>query len=65
MLLLCVQVQLILKIRKGLDVINHNVMSIEEGIIPIIDAIYGKYISGEVIFYRKGMIDKITKSDAL
>lgn len=53
------------KIRHGLDIINKNVMTVEEGIVPIIDAINGKYISGEVVFYRKGMIDKIVKSDVL
>lgn len=41
------------KIRKGLNIPNKNVMSVDEGVKPIIDAIWGKYESGNIIFYRK------------
>lgn len=41
------------KIRNGLSIANNNVMSIGEGIKPIIDAINNRYNSGDIIFYRK------------
>lgn len=41
------------KIRNKLDINNNNVMTIEEGVAPIIDAINGKYNNGDIVFYRK------------
>lgn len=40
------------KIRKNLTIINNNVLSIEEGVKPIIDAIVNERF-GEMIIYRK------------
>lgn len=51
------------KFRDELNIINPNVMSIEEGAKPIIDAIEGVYDSGDVIFYRKGITKKIIDHD--
>jgi len=41
------------KLRKGLTINNPNVMDLDEGIAPIIDAINGRYSSGDIVFYRK------------
>lgn len=41
------------KIRIGLNIVNNNVMSISEGVSPIINAILGNYQSGDIVFYRK------------
>jgi len=53
------------KIRSGLKIINNNIMTLEEGISPIIEAINGKYDSGDIVFYRKGECKKVIKSDLL
>ncbi|PMO99170.1 clavaldehyde dehydrogenase [Vibrio breoganii] len=45
------------KIRDGLNINNTNVMTVQEGIMPIIDSIEGKYNSGDIVFYRKGEIE--------
>lgn len=41
------------KLRGGLSIVNPNVMSIEEGVIPIISVLKGRYVPGDIIFYRK------------
>ena len=41
------------KLRNNLKISNQNVMTIHEGCEPIIDALYSKYKSGDVILYRK------------
>ncbi|WP_272582415.1 SDR family oxidoreductase [Providencia sp. PROV257] len=41
------------KIRKNLTIDNPNLMNLEEGCSPILDAINNAYSSGAVIFYRK------------
>ena len=41
------------KLRDGLNIENPNVMTISEGVAPIISAIHGEYNSGDVILYRK------------
>ncbi|HEE8950886.1 TPA: SDR family oxidoreductase [Providencia rettgeri] len=41
------------KIRNSLSIKNDNIMTIEEGCLPIIMAIESKYSSGDIIFYRK------------
>ncbi|MEX9870562.1 SDR family NAD(P)-dependent oxidoreductase [Providencia huaxiensis] len=41
------------KIRNNLSIKNDNIMTIEEGCLPIIMAIENKYSSGDIIFYRK------------
>jgi NAD(P)-dependent dehydrogenase (short-subunit alcohol dehydrogenase family) len=53
------------KIRDGLKIDNPNVMTIQEGIEPVINAVNGDYQSGEVIFYRKGTQNIIRQSDVL
>jgi NAD(P)-dependent dehydrogenase (short-subunit alcohol dehydrogenase family) len=46
------------KLRDGLSISNPNVMTIEEGISPIINAITTRqYKSGDVVFYRKGALE--------
>ncbi|SHI21021.1 SDR family oxidoreductase [Ferrimonas marina] len=42
------------KLRDGLSINNPNVMTVEEGIAPIMEAIDGKYQTGDIVFYRKG-----------
>lgn len=44
------------KLRKDLSIINNNVMTIEEGVKPIIKAVQGCYNSGDIVFYRKNEI---------
>lgn len=51
------------KIRDGLSIVNNNIMSIPEGIIPIKDAILGVYNRGDVVYYRRGEIKMIAISD--
>ncbi|WP_249676931.1 SDR family NAD(P)-dependent oxidoreductase [Pseudomonas abieticivorans] len=41
------------KFRHGTGVVNPNVMSIEEGCRPVLDAIEGGYQKGDIVFYRK------------
>jgi 3-oxoacyl-[acyl-carrier protein] reductase len=41
------------KLRDGLCIENPQIMSIDEGIKPIINAIEGEYDSGDIVFYRK------------
>ena len=41
------------KLRNGLNINNPNVMSIEEGVEPIIKAIEGGYSNGDIVLYRK------------
>jgi 3-oxoacyl-[acyl-carrier protein] reductase len=41
------------KLRDGLCIENPEIMSIDEGIEPIIKAIDGEYDSGDIVFYRK------------
>lgn len=41
------------KIRNNLNIQNSNIMSLEEGVSPILDAINNKYPRGSIIFYRK------------
>ncbi|PTP00079.1 NAD(P)-dependent oxidoreductase [Vibrio sp. 10N.286.45.A3] len=53
------------KIRNSLDIVNPNIMDVSEGVGPIIRAIEGDYLSGDVIFYRKGYEKKIKNSDLL
>lgn len=53
------------KIREGLLIKNKNIMSIEEGIAPIKEAIQGNFNSGDVIFYRKDAFEIIRESDVL
>jgi len=53
------------KIRNGLQVINSNIMSIEEGVQPLLKAIKGQYISGDVVFYRKGQCQIIREGDSV
>ncbi|WP_349918544.1 SDR family NAD(P)-dependent oxidoreductase [Aeromonas veronii] len=46
------------KLRDGLSINNSNVMTIEEGIRPIINAITTQqYKSGDIVFYRKGILE--------
>ncbi len=47
------------KIRNGLSINNTNVMSIEESLVPMINALKGKYQSGDIIFYRKNELKTI------
>lgn len=53
------------KLRDELDIVNPNVMTVSEGIKPIIEAVEGVYESGNVIFYRKGEKRLIENSDSL
>lgn len=41
------------KIRNNLNIQNPNVMDLDEGITPILDAIDNKYPNGSIVFYRK------------
>ncbi|HCT8191021.1 SDR family oxidoreductase [Morganella morganii] len=41
------------KLRDGLTIENPNVMTVEEGCQPIIDALMGSYPNGSIVFYRK------------
>lgn len=41
------------KFRRSTGVINPNVMALAQGCQPVIDAIEGRYASGDVVFYRK------------
>ncbi|CAM4280098.1 SDR family NAD(P)-dependent oxidoreductase [Vibrio agarivorans] len=52
------------KIRQKLTISNNNVMSIEEGIAPILRAVKGQYESGDIVFYRKG-VEQVLKYDTL
>ena len=46
------------KLRDGLSINNPNLMTIEEGISPIINAITTlQYKSGDIVFYRKGTLE--------
>lgn len=46
------------KLRGGLMINNPNIMTIEEGVNPIIIAVTTKeYNAGDIIFYRKGIIE--------
>lgn len=45
------------KLRKNINIVNHNVMTLTEGAVPIIDAIKNKYSSGDIIFYRKNILE--------
>ncbi|WP_297481039.1 SDR family oxidoreductase [uncultured Photobacterium sp.] len=45
------------KLRDGLSIINSNVMTLEEGTAPIIKAIALEYNNGDIIFYRKNMLE--------
>ncbi|PMK81680.1 clavaldehyde dehydrogenase [Vibrio cyclitrophicus] len=47
------------KIRNGLSINNTNVMSIEESLVPVINALKGKYQSGDIILYRKNELKTI------
>tara|TARA_Y100000034_G_C6904431_1_gene419261 strand:- start:85 stop:738 length:654 start_codon:yes stop_codon:yes gene_type:complete len=51
------------KLRDGLDIVNANVMSISEGVQPIIDCIDSKFNNGEIIFYRKNEFKVFSKVD--
>lgn len=42
------------KIRDGLNIYNPNVMSIADGVKPIVDAVYECFESGTIFLYRKG-----------
>lgn len=53
------------KLRDELDIVNPNIMTVSEGIKPIIEAVEGVYESGNVIFYRKGEKRLIENSDSL
>ncbi|MFN1551698.1 SDR family NAD(P)-dependent oxidoreductase [Vibrio natriegens] len=53
------------KLRDEVDIVNPNVMTVSEGIKPIIEAVEGVYESGNVIFYRKGEKRLIENSDSL
>lgn len=41
------------KLRDGLTIENPNIMTIEEGCQPIINAFMGNYPNGSIVFYRK------------
>ncbi|MCE7626714.1 SDR family oxidoreductase [Vibrio fluvialis] len=45
------------KIRNGLKIKNPNVMDVQDGIKPIIDAIEGKYSFGDIVLYRKNELE--------
>tara|TARA_B100000809_G_C15107028_1_gene519132 strand:+ start:177 stop:809 length:633 start_codon:yes stop_codon:yes gene_type:complete len=45
------------KIRNSLNIDNSNVMSIEEGIKPIVDAVEGVYSSGNIVIYRQNSLE--------
>lgn len=49
------------KFRQGLSIENPNVMTIEEGCLPIIEAINNKYNIGDIIFYRKNELKIINE----
>ncbi|MBL0455920.1 SDR family oxidoreductase [Aeromonas enteropelogenes] len=53
------------KLRDGLNIDNPNVMTISEGVAPIISAIYGEYNSGDVILYRKNELKIIKEFEAI
>ncbi|MGR5070382.1 SDR family oxidoreductase [Vibrio alfacsensis] len=52
------------KIRKNINIENPNVMTLEEGVMPILDIVNGAYKSGDIVFYRKGQL-KVMKQDEL
>ncbi|HDY7720830.1 TPA: SDR family oxidoreductase [Vibrio vulnificus] len=52
------------KIRKNINIENPNVMTLEEGVMPILDIVNGTYKSGDIVFYRKGQL-KVMKQDEL
>ncbi|EGR0621382.1 SDR family oxidoreductase [Vibrio parahaemolyticus] len=52
------------KIRKNINIENPNVMTLEEGVMPILDIVKGSYESGDIVFYRKGQL-KVIKQDEL
>ncbi|EKZ8659984.1 SDR family oxidoreductase [Vibrio alginolyticus] len=53
------------KLRCGLNIDNPNVMTISEGVAPIISAIRGEYNSGDVILYRKNELKFIREFEAI
>lgn len=53
------------KLRHGLKIANNNVMSIDEGLQPLLRAINGEYSSGDVVFYRKGECKIIREGDSV
>lgn len=50
------------QLRSKLCINNKNVMTIDEGIKPIIDTVEGVYDSGDFLFYRKDFFEKIDKN---
>ena len=52
------------KIRKNINIENPNVMTLEEGVMPILDIVNGTYKSGDIVFYRKVQL-KVMKQDEL
>ncbi|MEZ8819360.1 SDR family oxidoreductase [Vibrio sp. 10N.222.54.A1] len=51
------------KLRGGLNIINNNIMTLDEAVAPVLDAISGLYHSGDIVFYRKGTISVNPPSD--
>lgn len=51
------------QLRSKLNISNNNIMTIGEGIKPIIDTVEGRYNTGDIIFYRKNNIEIIKKED--
>ncbi|PHM38550.1 SDR family oxidoreductase [Xenorhabdus innexi] len=49
------------KLRDSLSIKNPNIMTIEEGCQPIINAFNGHYTNGSIIFYRKNEFKFIEK----
>lgn len=45
------------KLRDGLNIVNNNVMTLDEGLSPILKAINSEYNNGDIVFYRKNMIE--------
>ncbi|KZN37370.1 SDR family oxidoreductase [Pseudoalteromonas luteoviolacea] len=51
------------KIRDGLNIANNNVMSIEEGIEPILNCINEEFSVGSIVFYRKNELKILDNID--
>ena len=45
------------KLRNGLNIFNPNVMDLKEGAKPILDAVKGAFKSGDIVFYRKNLLE--------
>jgi 3-oxoacyl-[acyl-carrier protein] reductase len=53
------------KLRSNVNIINPNIMTITEGIEPILNSIEGLYSSGDVVFYRKGELELVKNNGVL